>query len=198
MAAAASEVFVIVALVFLASLLAAWAHWTVIGWAVIGSWLSVYVAAYVIVFVTAAVLALRSKRAGPIGAAVALAGYFLLGHVLWVKGWGLEERAVVHLGFAALFVVAFRSRAAGLIGLLFTAMVAADAATLLGWLSSAAQRPRVFLAWSHPDVLALLGHAASIVLGLWSDGAVAQAVGRPWRPAGARAWTGGVSSGRGS
>lgn len=189
-----------VALVFLAAFAAAWAHWSLIGWAVIAPWLSVYVAAFLAVLVTAAVVAIRSKRAGPIGAAVVLAGHFLAGHVLWTKGMGMEARALMHLGFAAVFLVVFRARAAGLIALAFVGMVAADVSAVMGWLTPPAARPRVFLSFSHPDVQALLGHGASIILGFWSGGdRLAEALDRPWWPAEARdrwASIGRVSSGR--
>lgn len=159
----------ITVLVFVGAVLAAWLHYHLIGWAVIPGLISVYVAAYTVVFVTAAGVALRSKRSAPMWAAIWLAAYFAAGHFLWRHGATLEARAIEHIGFAAIFVLAFRSRAAMLIAGLFLAMFAADMAAAYGMLATAADRPRVFLAWSHPDVLALLGHGASIVLGIWSD-----------------------------
>lgn len=159
-----------IVLIFSIAFAAAWLHWSFVGWAVIPGLLSVYVAAYLATLLTAICLALRSRETEPIWCAVTLAAYFLAGHVLWGAGASLEARAIEHLGFAAATIVLFHSRASLLIAGCFLAMFLADLAAVSGALPPASARPRTFLAWSHPDVLALLGHGASIILGLWAEG----------------------------
>ena len=44
--------------------------------------------------------------------------------------------------------------------------VATGAAAYFGYIPTAAERAPVFIAWSHPDIMAVLGHGCSIVLGI--------------------------------
>lgn len=168
-----------VLIAFALALAGAWLHWAYVGWAVVPGLLSVYVAAYLATLVTAIVMALRSGGRGQIVMAMVLAGYFLAGHILWGWAASLEARAVMHLALGGLCGALFRARAAMVIGAIFLLMFATDLCTFAGIVPSAAQRMRGFIVFSHPDVLAILGHVANVVLGLWSDRGLAAVLDRP-------------------
>lgn len=110
-----------------------------------------------------------------IWAAVALSAYWLACFYAWemgdytILGKTYNGPIMAHAGLSLLIAAYFAINAQKnwefLIGAIFVASVCCGIATEFGVIASGAERPRVYVALAHPDLLSILGHAASIVLG---------------------------------
>lgn len=153
--------------VFIVALILAGLHWysSPDGWLLFGN-VTIYVAAFVATLAAASAAAMRSKDRRCIAAAVVLIINFVGSHFAWTTSDPVLFGALNDLVTAAYFMLIGQTRWELAIGALSIACVAAGGLTVLGIIPGPAQRADAFIAFSYPDVVALLGHAANIVLGL--------------------------------
>ena len=155
------------ALVFLAALIAAYLHWSLaeVGWLLWGD-VTIYVAAFTATLAAACVAAVVSgDRRCLVGALVLIVNY-VGSHYAWTTSDPILAGACNDLVTAGVFILLGVSRWELVAGGIFLTSVAAAGLTALGWVPSHLERDPVFIAWSYPDIVALLGHGANIVLGL--------------------------------
>lgn len=137
-----------------------------------GDWLTVYVAAFLVGLIAASFFALRSRDRRCIAAAGVLWLNFIGSHLAWAMG----DPELYIAGFldvltAAYFVLWGQSRWEWVIGGLFLLSVAASFLAFVGVVPGPEERAGGFIAFSMPDIAAILGHLANAVLGLGSGDA---------------------------
>jgi len=154
------------ALVIAAALVFGW-YWTGV-WhtSVVSGELTVYVLAFVAGLAMASMAALVAWTRPPIIAAVVLIAHFAAAHYAWQASNPIILIAIADVLAAAYFILAGRERWEWAIGAVFLCGVGIAALTALGGIPSHLERPPVFLAFSFPDLSSLVGHIASILLGL--------------------------------
>lgn len=155
------------ALVFLIALALAWLHWTYadVGWLLWGD-VTIYVAASTATLAAACVAAIISQNTRCIYGALVLVVNFTLSHYAWQTADPVLIGAANDLLAAAWFIVFGATRWELTVGGMFLLSVAAGVLTHLGLIPSPEDRAPLFIAWSYPDIVALLAHAANVTLGL--------------------------------
>ena len=152
------------ALVFVAVLIATWFSFSAGNYAYAGY--SIYVLAFFATLSVACALAISTRDRRLIGAAIVLAGNFFLSHYSWGTEDPILSAIYLDLATAAYFILLGTRRFELTIGAVMLLSVAAGVATYLGYIPPASERAPQFIAWSHPDILAVLGHGCSILLGI--------------------------------
>ena len=153
------------ALTFLIVLIAAGVHFATRGYFVFPG-LTIYVMAYVATLTTACVASLVSRDLRCILGAVVLVGYFFAHHAAWASPDPVLWLSIASLAVAAYFLIFGYSRWEFIVGLLFAVSPQLGGLTYFGLIPNSAARPDVYIAWSYPDIISILGHMASITLGL--------------------------------
>ena len=157
------------AVVFVLALTLAYLHWNLaeVGWLIAGTNITIYVAAFVATLAAAVTAALVSRYPRCLMAAAVLVLNFAGSHFAWQTDNPLIWGGVNDLVSAAWFVLAGDSRwEFGIGGLLLLSVLASVLATV-GLIPDHLTRDNSwFIAWSYPDIVALLGHGANILLGL--------------------------------
>jgi len=130
--------------------------------------LTVYVIIFVAGLAAASVAAVISRARPNIMAALVLIAAYGGAHFAWSTTNPVLWNAVVWIATAAYFILVGRERwewgigAACLLGLAFAAL------TAMGVIPGPMDRPPVYLAWNFADLSSLIGHVASVLLGLGS------------------------------
>lgn len=153
------------ALTFLIVLIAAGVHWYTRGYFVLDG-ITIYVAAFVATLSTASMFALISRDRHCVLGALVLVANFAGSHWAWHTDNVLVNCALLDLATAAWFAIYGVSRWEFTAASIFLVSVATSGLTQLGVIPDSTMRPDVYIAWSHPDITAILGHMASITLGL--------------------------------
>ena len=129
---------------------------------------TVYVIAFAAGLAAASVAALLSRARRNIIAASVLVLSLAGSHLAWVTGEPVFAQAVVWTATAAYFALAGRERGELVIALACLAGLACAGATALGIIPGPDARAPVYLAWNFADLSSLIGHIASIMLGVGS------------------------------
>lgn len=153
------------ALVFVAALALAYLHYVTRGVFVADGY-TIYVAAFVLVLATACFAAFVSDDRRARYAAVALILNFAGSHYAWQSPDPILAAGVLDLATAAFLILSGVTRWELTIGGIYLVSLLVGGLTIVGVVPDAAARGAVFIDVSHPDALALLGHGASITLGL--------------------------------
>lgn len=147
--------------------LAAWAHHELAGRVVVpGTGLTVWRAWYAAVLLAALIDVLRARDSGLRAVWVVLALSWLASFMAWdLSARPLEDNALRMLVvMGGLLIVSIRPATAAIVAL-HGAVIICAYLTARGLMPGPSARPKVFLAWSFPDISAGLQHAALIVLG---------------------------------
>lgn len=132
---------------------------------------TVYQAAFAGTLTVALVAAVKARDPAHIRVALILA-------VAWVKHqfvhsgqtYPLALHGAINVAVATAVVMVARERWEAIVALSYLAIVAFGAMTHFGYVPGIAARPRgAFIAWSYPDIAAVLGHFANIVVGVSTD-----------------------------
>ncbi len=153
------------ALAFIAALVAAWVHFLLRGY-FLWDGLTIYVAAFIIVLATACVGAVISRETRCILAALALIANFAASHYAWQSSNPILFCALKDVLTAGWFILIGVTRWEYAIGGAFLLSFLAGVLTQLGVIPDAGHRPDVYIAWNHADLTSILGHLASIALGI--------------------------------
>lgn len=127
---------------------------------------SLFVAIFIAGLSTASIAAVSTRSRAPIIAAVVLIANFAGAHWAWTKGDPVITGAILDLLTASCFVLLGRARWEFLIGALY--LLSVLAAALTGWLDvipDHTERAGGLIAWSYPDIAAILGLACSVLVG---------------------------------
>ncbi len=157
------------AIVFVIALVAAFAHWRLaeIGWLIDGTNLTIYVAAFIATLAAASTAAVVSRQQRAIVGAVVLVINFAGSHFAWQTDNPLLWSACNDLVTAAVFILYGDTRWELTIGGLCLVSVLAAVMATFGVIPDHLTRDNSwFIAWSYPDIEALLGHACNIALGI--------------------------------
>jgi hypothetical protein len=133
---------------------------------------TIYQLAFLGTLTVAIVAALRAEE----GRAILVATVMLIGWALHqtVHSAGthpLSLHGAINLGMAVAVTAMARERWEGIVALLLLSIVALGALTHFGAVPGIAERTRgAFIAWSYPDIAAVLGHIANLVTGAAADG----------------------------
>lgn len=145
---------------------------------------TIYQAAFFGTLGVAVVAALRSRDPAAMrGAAILTVAAVLHTMVHSAATHPLSVHGAINIAVASLFVLTAQERWEALVGLCFVAIVGFGAAAHWDLVPGIAERPRgAFVAWSYPDIAAVLGHAANMLTGSAADGARRSRVDRgvPW------------------
>lgn len=156
----------IVPFTFVVAGLVAWAHYEMIGRAIMPG-LSVWVAWYAAVLLSLAWLAVRSGEPSVRAGAAIMVASFLAAHVIWnMSAWPIAAQSIKNIAVAAMLLMAalaLFSWSLVIAASIHLVIVAVGAAADLGLVLNT-PRPVQFVAWSFPDVSAGLQHAALIVI----------------------------------
>lgn len=129
---------------------------------------TVYVVAFALGLAAATVAALVSMRGRNIAAAGVLILSLIGSHIAWITPTPVLMQAVVWIATAAYFILAGRERWEFAIGAACLAGLACAALTAMGAIPGPMDRPPVYLAFNFADLSSLIGHVASVLLGLGS------------------------------
>lgn len=82
----------------------------------------------------------------------------------------LSLHGMINVAVGTVVLIGARERWEAIVAILFVGIVVAGAAAHYGIISGIANRPRgAFVAWSYPDIAAILGHLANVVVGGAAD-----------------------------
>jgi hypothetical protein len=155
----------IAAITFLSAGFLAWAHYATLGFKV-GMGLTVWTAWMLAVLIAAGIDCYRLRGRQLMQAWAVLAISWVAAMTTWaMSGNHLVDFTLKNLAvMAALLLIAFRPETV-LPALLHGVIILVAYLTSRGVIPSSGQRPRVFLAWSHPDISAGLQHASLLFMG---------------------------------
>lgn len=159
------------AIIFIGAIGLAWIHWTYaeVGWLAFGN-VTIYVAAFVATLASASLAALLSRDSRCILAALVLILNFTASHYAWQTENPILFDSLNNLAAAAWFVLTGKQRWEFLIGGALLLAVVSGILSAAGIIPNHLHRDNArFIAWSYPDIVALLGHAANVTLG-WGSG----------------------------
>lgn len=99
-----------------------------------------------------------------------IAGFLLaLAAILSIYQWSTIDpvytAVLIDLGLACWFIIFGRRPWEFICGFIFLLSLLTSFCTELGYIPNSANRPPMVIAWSHPDITAILGHLAAIVVG---------------------------------
>lgn len=101
--------------------------------------------------------------------AILSAGILLGATVLSWRSWHTYDpelsTALLDLGIAAWFILLGRRPWEYICGTFFLLSVFTGVLTETGFITAGSHRPPMVIAWSHPDITAILGHLSAITLG---------------------------------
>ena len=86
----------------------------------------------------------------------------------WVTADPEYAAAMIDIGLASWFILFGKRPWEYACGGIFLLSVMTSTATEFGFITDVSRRPAMIIAWSHPDITAILGHCAAIVLGMAS------------------------------
>lgn len=129
---------------------------------------TVYVVAFALGLAAATVAALVSMRGRNMLGAFVLLVSLIGSHIAWITPNPVLMQAVVWIATAAYFVLLGRERWEFAIGAACLAGIACAALTAMGVIPGPMDRSPVYLAWNFADLSSLVGHIASVLLGLGS------------------------------
>ncbi len=156
------------AVVFVVALILAYLHWKLapVGWLITGH-LTIYVAAFAATLSSACVAAILSRDDRCVIVAGMLVANFIVSHYAWTTGDPILVDGANNLVFAVWFVLFGVRRWEFIIGGLLLAASFTAGLAGIGLIPDHLTRDNsYFIAFSYPDIVALLGHAANITLGL--------------------------------
>jgi hypothetical protein len=144
---------------------------------------TVYQAAFAGTLTVALVAAVKARDPAHIRVALILvAGWIAHQFVHAGQTYPLALHGAINVAVATAIVMPARERWEALVALSYLAIVAFGAMTHFGYVPGIAARPRgAFIAWSYPDIAAVIGHFANMVVGVSTDAGHR-------RPAGSMAW----------
>lgn len=120
-----------------------------------------------------------------------LALVFVGNHLAWTMTVApVHAIGALHLFAAIWFASVARERFEIIIACIYAASVFVAILTILGAIQMPSARPKIFLAFSHPDLVAIAGHCAHMVLGGVNDGGKTMAghLSRPYLRRPSRGW----------
>jgi len=129
---------------------------------------SIYVILFASTLTTACCCAFLSRQKRQIGAACVLLLNWYLSHYAWTTLDPVITAIILDLITAFYFIIIGKKRFELIIGALFLISVVVGAATFFGLVPNSGDRPFIYIAWSHPDILAIIGHTSNVVLGIAS------------------------------
>jgi len=129
---------------------------------------TVYVIAFALGLAAASVAAILSMRKRNLAAAGVLVLSLAGSNFAWSTPDPIIWQAVVWIATAAYFVLAGRERWEWGIGAACLLGLACAALTAMGVIPGPTDRPPVYLAWNFADLSSLIGHIASVLLGIGS------------------------------
>jgi hypothetical protein len=150
--------------VFVAVLILGGFHWFSAGYFILGE-VPIYPVMFTATLATATVAAIVSHEARTIAAAVVLIASFAAHFWAWETSDPVLTLAAFNVAVAAYFIVFGVHRWEFAIGALYLASFVVGLATVSGLIPNAGQRSDVYVDWSHPDLLAVIGHLANVTLG---------------------------------
>jgi len=130
--------------------------------------LTVYVIIFVAGLAAASVAAVISMARPNIMAALVLIAAYGGAHFAWSTPDPIIWQAVVWIATAAYFILAGRERWEWGIGAACLLGLACAALTAMGAIPGPEARPPVYLVWNFADLSSLIGHIASVLLGIGS------------------------------
>lgn len=158
----------VTAVIFVLGLVAAYAHWRLapVGWLLFGN-LTIYVALFVATLSSASVASLFSKNFRCISGALVLIINFVGSHYAWTTSDPLLIDGINNTVSAAWFILTGRTRWELGVGGLLLAAAATAVLSHVGIIPDHLNRDNTrFIAWSYPDIVAVLGHFCNILLGV--------------------------------
>lgn len=158
------------ALVFVVVLIAGWL-WFVTNGPFLFDGVTIYVAGFIATLASATVAAVVSHNRRNILAALVLIANFAGSHFAWQAADPILIGAILDLITAAWFILVALTRWEIAVGSLFLISAATAGATAFGLLPSHLNRPYEYIAWSYPDIAAIIGHVANCTLGAASGDA---------------------------
>lgn len=129
---------------------------------------SIYVIFYALTLTTACSGAVLSGKWRQIAAAVVLILNWTASHHSWTTADPVVATVILDLITATYFVFVGARRFELILGILYLLSVVAGVATFFGMIPGSVDRPFLYIAWSHPDILAIIGHGANVILGMGS------------------------------
>ena len=126
---------------------------------------TVYQYAYFATTLSACGWAVYSRDRMAIASALILLGYAILANASWHSYDPELSLALLNLGIAAWFVFLGRRPWEYVCGAIFLVSVFVGISTEYEFITDASRRPALIIAWSHPDITAILGHLAAVTLG---------------------------------
>lgn len=128
---------------------------------------TIYTATYVATTFTAAIFAVKSKDRSIIAAGCCIVGYTFVAPFVYSSPNALLWCAGLDLLMACYFIGLGAKRFEIYAGLFFLLAVATTAMSFgpMAWIPSHIDRPYMFIAFSQPDITAICGHAANIIIG---------------------------------
>lgn len=167
-------------LVFIVVLLLGGWHWLTMGYFIVGE-VPIYPVMFVATLATATVGAIVSRETRCVVAAAVLIASFVAHFWAWTRPDPVLTLAILNIVVAAYFLLMGARRWELIIGGLYLVSFVIGLATVSGILPNAEQRADLYIAFSHPDLVAICGHLANVTLGAGAgDGGkrVRQLIGR--------------------
>ena len=140
---------------------------------------TIYQAAFFGTLAVALVTSIRSRNQTAITAALVLLAS-AVAHTMVHAGQThpLSLHATINVAVATFFAMTARERWQAIVALSYLSIFAFGALSHFGYVPGIAARPRgAFIAWAYPDIAAVIGHFANIVVGVSTDAGHGRAVG---------------------
>jgi hypothetical protein len=155
----------IAALTFIIAGFAAYWHFMALGWKV-GAGFTVWTAWFCAVLIASGVDAWRSKDDEIRAAWLVMAVAWLASMLTWkISPNPLIDLTLKNLAVMAALLMIARRPETGVSAMLHGVVVLCAYLATQGVIPTAAQRPKVFIAWSYPDIAAALQHLSLMVIG---------------------------------
>ena len=153
------------ALVFVICLISGAVHFYSIG-PFLYDGITIYTATYFSTTGTAALYCALTKKRSNIAAGCCIIAYSICAPQVYMLEYAIIWSALLDIFMAAYFILLGQRRWEIYAGLCFLFAVAISVLTAAGLVPSHLDRPYEFIAFSQPDITALAGHAANIIIGL--------------------------------
>lgn len=155
------------AIVFVLALIGAYVNFVTRGWYVMPG-VTIYTAAFMATLSVAVLWAVLAKDKRTWTAAFILVANYTTGFIGWHAADPVLSQALFDACTAALFLALATTRWELVLAAIYLVSVCVGALTFFGLIPASGDRPPVFLAISHPDLVSICGHAAAITLGVGS------------------------------